>query len=117
MKHTHSFFTGWYEDLNDQACAWFHDGSGWSGWQYVSGELLFQTDPTLRTPPPELTLVRRQTSLDEIAEGDVVRHHSFGLGVVLDVYGTGKKTEAVVMFLDVGTKHLALAWAKLEKLV
>ena len=47
--------------------------------------------------------------------GDDVRHAKWGEGVVLDLEGSGDKTEIVVRFPDVGEKRLLLAWAPLEK--
>ena len=108
---------GWYEASHDPAWAWHHDGVGWSGWQYRAGELVFVDDPELMCPPADLALVRRRTSTEEIAVGDVVRHPTFGLGVVLDTSGSGHTLEAMVRFQHAGVKHLALGWAKLEKVV
>jgi DNA helicase II / ATP-dependent DNA helicase PcrA len=48
--------------------------------------------------------------------GDDVKHNSFGEGVILDLSGSGDKTEALVRFRDVGEKHLLLSWAPLEKI-
>ena len=49
--------------------------------------------------------------------GDDVRHNTFGEGVILDLSGSGDKTEALVRFRDdVGEKRLLLSWAPLEKL-
>jgi DNA helicase-2/ATP-dependent DNA helicase PcrA len=47
--------------------------------------------------------------------GDDVSHPAFGDGVVLDVQGSGEKAEVTIRFADVGTKHLALAWAPLTR--
>ncbi|HEX6237662.1 MAG TPA: UvrD-helicase domain-containing protein [Acidimicrobiales bacterium] len=47
--------------------------------------------------------------------GDDVRHKTFGEGVILDVSGSGDKTEVLVRFRDVGEKRLLLSWAPLEK--
>ncbi|MGB5755834.1 MAG: DNA helicase PcrA [Acidimicrobiales bacterium] len=47
--------------------------------------------------------------------GDDVRHKKFGEGVILDVMGSGDKTEVVVNFGSEGEKTLLLAWAPLEK--
>jgi DNA helicase-2/ATP-dependent DNA helicase PcrA len=47
--------------------------------------------------------------------GDDVRHGKWGEGVVLDIEGSGDKTEAVVRFPEVGEKRLLLAWAPLER--
>lgn len=48
--------------------------------------------------------------------GDDVFHRKWGEGVVLELRGTGDKTEVVVRFPSVGEKTLLLAWAPLEKL-
>jgi DNA helicase-2/ATP-dependent DNA helicase PcrA len=48
--------------------------------------------------------------------GDDVNHRKWGEGVVLDLRGSGDKTEVVVRFPSVGEKTLLLAWAPLEKL-
>ena len=48
--------------------------------------------------------------------GDDVEHPSFGEGVIINIEGSGEKAEATIRFRDVGTKHLALAWAPLKKL-
>ena len=108
---------GWYENQADTTWAWHHDGTGWSGWQLQAGELVFVGEPTLQHPPSTVTLVRRRTSVGEIEVGDVVRHPTFGLGVVIEVTGHDHSREAHVRFPDVGAKHLALNWAKLEKVV
>ena len=48
--------------------------------------------------------------------GDDVRHAKFGEGVIIDLQGTGDKTEATVHFSDAGQKILLLSWAPLEKI-
>jgi DNA helicase-2/ATP-dependent DNA helicase PcrA len=48
--------------------------------------------------------------------GDDVRHNVFGEGVILDMSGSGDKTEALVRFRDAGEKRLLLSWAPLERL-
>ena len=48
--------------------------------------------------------------------GDAVEHATFGEGVIIDITGSGDKTEAVVNFRDRGRKHLLLAWAPLKKI-
>jgi DNA helicase-2/ATP-dependent DNA helicase PcrA len=47
--------------------------------------------------------------------GDDVTHAKWGEGVVLDLRGSGDKTEVVVRFPSVGEKTLLLAWAPLAK--
>jgi DNA helicase II / ATP-dependent DNA helicase PcrA len=48
--------------------------------------------------------------------GDDVEHDTFGEGVIIDLEGTGDKTEAVVNFRGVGEKRLLLSWAPLTKI-
>jgi len=50
-----------------------------------------------------------------IAPGQDVVHGKWGEGVVLEVYGSGAKAEAVVRFPGVGEKRLLLAWTPLKK--
>jgi DNA helicase-2/ATP-dependent DNA helicase PcrA len=47
--------------------------------------------------------------------GDDVRHEKFGEGVIVDINGSGDKTEARVRFRDVGEKTLLLSWAPLTR--
>lgn len=47
--------------------------------------------------------------------GDDVVHGKWGEGVVLDIRGSGDKTEVTVNFPTVGQKVLLLAWAPLKK--
>jgi DNA helicase-2/ATP-dependent DNA helicase PcrA len=48
--------------------------------------------------------------------GDMVEHSVFGEGIIIDITGSGDKTEAVINFREKGRKHLLLAWAPLKKL-
>jgi DNA helicase-2/ATP-dependent DNA helicase PcrA len=48
--------------------------------------------------------------------GDTVEHSVFGEGIIIDITGSGDKTEAVINFREKGRKHLLLAWAPLKKL-
>jgi len=59
---------------------------------------------------------RNTDHLVDLKPGDDVMHAVFGEGVVIEIKGTGDKTEVTVRFRDKGTKHLALAWAPLTKL-
>ncbi len=63
-------------------------------------------------------LAPQQTNAQQIGlrVGDDVEHPSFGEGVIINIEGSGEKAEATIRFRDVGTKHLALAWAPLKKL-
>jgi DNA helicase-2/ATP-dependent DNA helicase PcrA len=47
--------------------------------------------------------------------GDDVMHGKWGEGVVLDLRGSGDKTEITIHFPTVGQKVLLLAWAPLKK--
>ena len=49
------------------------------------------------------------------SSGEVVRHPVFGIGRILEVSGSKEKASASVSFNIGGTKHLMLAYAKLEK--
>ena len=44
------------------------------------------------------------------------QYDTFGEGVIIDISGSGDKTEAVVNFRERGRKHLLLAWAPLKKI-
>ena len=59
---------------------------------------------------------RNTDHLVDLKPGDDVMHAVFGEGVVIEIKGTGDKTEVTVRFREKGTKHLALAWAPLTKL-
>ena len=68
---------------------------------------------------------RRQANRERMAEaggggyafrvGEDVLHGKWGEGVVVDLRGTGDKTEITVNFPTVGQKVLLLAWAPLKK--
>ena len=47
--------------------------------------------------------------------GDDVVHGKWGEGVVLELSGSGDKTEVTVRFPDVGEKRLLLAWSPLKR--
>jgi len=47
--------------------------------------------------------------------GDDVRHRKFGEGVILELFGSGDKAEALVRFPSAGEKRLLLCWTPLEK--
>jgi len=60
----------------------------------------------------------RPSSADDsmsFSSGEVVRHPVFGIGRILEVSGSKEKASARVSFNIGGTKHLMLAYAKLEK--
>ena len=65
-----------------------------------------------------LPITAKQSNAQQIGlrVGDDVEHPSFGEGVIINIEGSGEKAEATIRFRDVGTKHLALAWAPLKKL-
>lgn len=66
---------------------------------------------SLRTAPE---VAEPTTDPFALRVGDVVRHPAFGNGTILEINGEGEKAEATLDFTDVGTKHLALAWAPLR---
>jgi len=51
----------------------------------------------------------------EFRVGDDVLHGKWGEGVVIDLRGSGDKTEVTIHFPDLGAKVLLLAWAPLKK--
>ena len=60
------------------------------------------------TPPKENAI--------PFSGGEVVRHPLFGVGRILEVSGSNEKASVKVSFNAGGTKHLLLAYAKLERL-
>ncbi len=58
------------------------------------------------------TSSHEESEVPELAEGDVVRHPKFGRGEVLSVNDSGRQAE--IEFDGVGTKRLALGYARLE---
>ncbi|MCF6155178.1 MAG: ATP-dependent DNA helicase PcrA [Candidatus Brocadia sp.] len=51
------------------------------------------------------------------SSGEVVRHPLFGIGRILEVSGSNEKASVKVSFNVGGTKHLMLAYAKLERVI
>ncbi|MGB9667625.1 MAG: ATP-dependent helicase [Thermosulfidibacteraceae bacterium] len=51
-----------------------------------------------------------------IRRGDIVEHPIFGLGSVIDIYGSGDSAKALIRFEKVGVKLIALSFANLRKL-
>ena len=66
--------------------------------------------------PARSSAVPGELAAHRFATGDDVEHPAFGEGVIIDIRGQDDKAEATIRFRDVGTKHLALAWAPLKKL-
>jgi DNA helicase-2/ATP-dependent DNA helicase PcrA len=88
------------------------DGSGGDRGQRVSAGRDRIVEGALRPRPP----ARSGAESLGLKIGDDVRHKTFGEGVIIDMSGSGEKTEARVRFRDVGEKTLLLSWAPLEKL-
>ena len=87
-------------------------GSGSSGGSggYRSGRDRI-VDAATRPGPPRTTGAERLG----IGVGSDVVHAKWGEGVVLEIKGSGDKTEALVRFPSVGEKWLLLSWAPLKK--
>ncbi|MEA2844335.1 MAG: ATP-dependent helicase UvrD/PcrA [Actinomycetota bacterium] len=90
-------------------------GSGGSGGSYGSGGYRSGrdriVDAATRPGPPRTTGAERLG----IGVGSDVVHAKWGEGVVLEIKGSGDKTEALVRFPSVGEKWLLLSWAPLKK--
>ncbi|HEX4836570.1 MAG TPA: UvrD-helicase domain-containing protein [bacterium] len=71
-----------------------------------------------RVAPPHPRMGDRpeeeERSVPAVAVGDVVRHKTFGTGLVIEVDGEGPRAIITVRFESVGTKRLALGYAPLE---
>ncbi|MBI2472856.1 MAG: UvrD-helicase domain-containing protein [Planctomycetes bacterium] len=63
----------------------------------------------------DLTIPSSEESIS-FSSGEVVRHPIFGIGRILEVSGSREKASVKVSFNIGGTKHLMLAYAKLEKI-
>ena len=89
------------------------DGSG-AGGEATRGRLRGNIDERLtewtssRRPPPEPERV-------PLAVGEIVRHPTFGEGVVQDVEGTGDTEQVTVNFAGAGQKRLLVSLARLER--
>ncbi|HEX6424280.1 MAG TPA: ATP-dependent DNA helicase PcrA, partial [Acidimicrobiales bacterium] len=100
-------------------------GSGGGGWRSSAGGSA-GGDRALRVAAGRDRIVERALESRKPARsgaeglglkvGDDVRHNVFGEGVILDLSGSGDKTEALVRFRGAGEKRLLLSWAPLEKL-
>ncbi|MBF8274981.1 MAG: pcrA [Candidatus Brocadiaceae bacterium] len=59
--------------------------------------------------------VKPKAFVASFANGEIVRHPVFGIGRILEVYGSNDKASVKVNFSAGGVKSLLLAYAKLEK--
>ncbi len=84
----------------------FREDTLWDGLQDKKNR------PENREKKERPTVLERQ----EFAPGDRVNHRTFGQGVVLEVTGTGAKSQITVEFQNVGRKNLVQAYAKLERI-
>jgi DNA helicase II / ATP-dependent DNA helicase PcrA len=101
-------------------------GAGGGGWRSGGGGVSGGGDRALRIAAGRDRIVERALEARRPARsgadglglkvGDDVRHNTFGEGVILDMSGSGDKTEALVRFRDVGEKRLLLSWAPLQKI-
>ncbi len=65
---------------------------------------------------PDFTSPPAEDNFASFSSGEVVRHPVFGIGRILEVSGRKEKASVRVDFNVGGTKHLMLAYAKLEKI-
>ncbi len=72
----------------------------------------FYPDSEATQPIPE----KPKEASPPFSGGEVVRHPVFGVGRVIEVSGSNDKASVKVSFNVGGTKHLMLAYAKLEKI-
>ena len=91
------------------------DGSG-TGGEATRGRLRGNIDERLT----EWTTSRRATSKPEpervpLAVGEIVRHPTFGDGVVQEVEGSGETEQVTVNFPGAGLKRLLVSLARLER--
>ncbi len=86
----------------------FGSGSGSGGYRSGRDRIV---DAATRPGPPRTTGAERLG----IGVGSDVVHAKWGEGVVLEIKGSGDKTEALVRFPSVGEKWLLLSWAPLKK--
>jgi len=77
--------------------------------------LLTEAEKRKRVPEREAAKPRPTLDGSSVAVGDKVRHQHWGLGVVVEVIGSGDRAEATVSFEGQGEKRLLLAWAPLER--
>ncbi len=87
---------GWYESAEIPGQVWHHDGSWWTGWYQVNGELFHTSDLAVQHPPRMVRFVRTITPSGEITVGDMVRHPTFGFGLVREVSSSWARLEKVV---------------------
>ncbi|NUO07526.1 MAG: DNA helicase PcrA [Candidatus Brocadia sp.] len=78
-----------------------------------SHELPYKCDSDTDTADSTNVPVSRDSL--SFSSGEVVRHPIFGIGRILEVYGSDEKASVKVSFNSGGTKQLMLAYAKLEK--
>jgi len=108
---------GWWAHVETPDRAWYFDGKSWSPWVSDGDRTWLEPPPATLVQAPHTSLVRCVLAPGQWFRGDLVRHHSFGFGEVIDVRGSDHTAEAVVRFFEVGIKHLSLHWAKLEKVL
>ncbi len=81
----------------------------------IPDSLLKEADKRKRVPEREAIKPRPTLDGSSVAVGDKVRHQHWGVGVVVDLIGSGDRAEATVSFEGQGEKRLLLAWAPLER--
>ncbi|MEK7359238.1 MAG: UvrD-helicase domain-containing protein [Planctomycetota bacterium] len=77
------------------------------------GEPVFSVDTEQDVFVP--VQAKPKATVASFANGEIVRHPVFGIGRILEVYGSNEKASVKVNFSTGGVKSLLLAYAKLEK--
>ena len=91
------------------------DGSG-AGGEVSRGQLRGNIDERLTEWSPGRPLASGKTpERAPLAVGEIVRHPTFGEGVVQEVDGVGDTEQATVNFASVGLKRLLVGLARLER--
>ena len=80
---------------------------------YSDNEITDESDSVSDTF--NLTDTNQKEACLSFSVGEVVKHPIFGIGRILEVHGSSEKASVSVSFNVGGTKHLVLAYAKLEK--
>lgn len=87
----------------------------YSYYTYSKGPLFDETPPKFDLDTADPARITTGGDSFSFSSGEVVRHPLFGIGRILEVSGCNEKASVKVSFNVGGTKHLMLAYAKLER--